>query len=329
MKTTLGILVILIYGLSGLAQEVPPGYGTSVPLDVGIRALGMGGAYVAIAEGPTASYWNPAGLSGLTDFQVEGMYTDWLGLGINYQYVSIAGYPPFGGWRPALGLGGYPLTLGLCWFSVNVTDIPWWEGSESGTFSTWSHVAILSTAVSLSQAPSISVGANVKVYHDRILEGQSLGVGYDLGFLWRAQVGGIPVQLGLSTTDLGGTTVHWSGTTGEPETYVPWLVRVGVASHLWQDTVILTASYEWGVDQPRFERVRVGGEVRLAWLSLRAGWDQPLWLEPTPDGEEWERARGQWTAGAGIAPWEGMAVEYSFLPGALGDTHLFGLRLGF
>lgn len=328
MKTTLGILVILIYGLSGLAQEVPPGYGTSVPLDVGIRALGMGGAYVAIAEGPTASYWNPAGLSGLTDFQVEGMYTDWLGLGINYQYVSIAGYPPFGGWRPALGLGGYPLTLGLCWFSVNVTDIPWWEGSESGTFSTWSHVAILSTAVSLSQAPSISVGANVKVYHDRILEGQSLGVGYDLGFLWRAQVGGIPVQLGLSTTDLGGTTVHWSGTTGEPETYVPWLVRVGVASHLWQDTVILSASYEWGVDQTRFERVRVGGEVRLAWLSLRAGWDQPLWLEPTPDGE-WERARGQWTAGAGIAPWEGMAVEYSFLPGALGDTHLFGLRLGF
>ena len=29
---------------------------------VGIRALGMGGAFVAVADDATATYWNPAGL---------------------------------------------------------------------------------------------------------------------------------------------------------------------------------------------------------------------------------------------------------------------------
>ncbi len=29
---------------------------------MGTRAMGMGGAYVAMAKGPIAQYWNPAGL---------------------------------------------------------------------------------------------------------------------------------------------------------------------------------------------------------------------------------------------------------------------------
>ena len=32
---------------------------------VGVRALGMGGAFVAVADDATASYWNPAGLTGV------------------------------------------------------------------------------------------------------------------------------------------------------------------------------------------------------------------------------------------------------------------------
>ncbi len=30
---------------------------------VGVRALGMGGAFVAVADDATANYWNPAGLA--------------------------------------------------------------------------------------------------------------------------------------------------------------------------------------------------------------------------------------------------------------------------
>ena len=34
---------------------------------VGGRALGLGGAYVSIADDVTATYWNPAGIAGISD----------------------------------------------------------------------------------------------------------------------------------------------------------------------------------------------------------------------------------------------------------------------
>lgn len=306
---------------SPLANMVPPGVDAAsfARLGLGTRALGMAGAYVAVAEGPVAGYWNPAGLSTLADFQLEGMYTNWLGADIHYQYISVAGYPPLGKKRSMLRLGDYPVTFGLTWLSVNVAGIPWWEEEGSyGTFDAWSHLVILSMALPLTQTPSLAIGGNVKLYHDRILEGQSLGLGYDVGFLWRAQVAEIPVQVGLCTTDLGSTAVRWSGTTGEAVNYVPWLIRVGGAVELWEERLLLAVSYEWGLDRPRFERFRIGGEVRLDWLSLRAGWDQPLTGDP-----------GKLAGGVGINPWVGMVLEYVFLLAPLGDTHLVALGVAF
>ena len=304
-----------------LANIVPPGFDAAsfARLGLGARALGIAGAYVAIAEGPVAGYWNPAGLSTLTDFQLEGMYTNWLGADIHYQYISAAGYPPLGEKSPLIQLGQSPVTFGLTWISVNVAGIPWWEDEGSyGTFDALSHLVILSMALPLAQTPSFVIGGNIKLYHDRILEGQSLGWGYDVGFLWRIQVAEIPVQVGLCTTDLGGTAVRWSGTTGEAVNYVPWLMRAGGAVELWEERLLLAVSYEWGLDRPRFERFRVGGEMRLGWLCLRAGWDQPLVGD-----------HGRWSGGMGIIPWVGMTLDYAFLPAPLGDTHLVALRVAF
>src|SRR5262249_49718422 len=38
---------------------------------LGEHAMGMGGAFVALADDPTASYYNPAGLAALRNFQLE------------------------------------------------------------------------------------------------------------------------------------------------------------------------------------------------------------------------------------------------------------------
>lgn len=43
--------------------------GADLGMGVGARAIGMGGAFVAIADDPSASFWNPAGLTRLEDNQ--------------------------------------------------------------------------------------------------------------------------------------------------------------------------------------------------------------------------------------------------------------------
>jgi len=301
--------------------QVPPGYDSAgfARIGVGVRALGMAGAFTAVAEGPMAAYWNPAGLANLSTFSAEGMYTNWMSADIHYQYLILAGYPPLRGGRPALLWQGEPVVFGLGWVSVVVPDIPWIEESgETGVFTAWSSLFLVSFGLSFPNFSDLSLGASLKIYHDRILEGLSLGLGLDLGFLWRGEVAGIPVSLGLVATDVGETKIRWYGTQGEPENFVPWLARAGFAAQLWEGRILIAASYEWGLRRPRFERLRVGAELSFEWVFLRFGYEW-LWVEPT----------GHWRAGLGVRPLEWLEIDYAFLPGTLGDSHLLALRVDF
>jgi hypothetical protein len=327
VRTYLPVLVgfLALYGWS----QVPPGYDAAsfARIGVGVRAMGLGGAYVAVAEGPSAAYWNPAGLGEMVSFQVEAMYTDWLRAGVFLQYVGAAGYPPLGEKRPALYIGEFPLSLGLNWLSVSIPDIPWVEETgEVGTFTAWSHLFLFSGALAFRE--NLFLGANVKVFHDRILEGYSLGISWDVGLLWRGEIRGVPLQLGLATYDIGGPAIRWFGTTGEPVVYLPWLLRLGGAVRLWHGQVLACTSLEWALNRPRFEQARFGIEVQAAWLALRFGWNQPLWKEPHPQGGE-ALAQGNWTIGIGARPFLWLGLDYAFVPSRLGDSHLLAIGLNF
>ena len=47
-------------------------------LGVGARAMGLGSAYVALADDPTALHWNPAGLAAIPGTQVTVMHNEWI-----------------------------------------------------------------------------------------------------------------------------------------------------------------------------------------------------------------------------------------------------------
>src|SRR2546426_7610390 len=54
---------------------------------VGARASGLGEAFVAVANDPTAIYWNPAGVASLQRPEVLLAHVEWAG-DIRYEYVS-------------------------------------------------------------------------------------------------------------------------------------------------------------------------------------------------------------------------------------------------
>ncbi|OIO04996.1 MAG: hypothetical protein AUJ51_00760 [Elusimicrobia bacterium CG1_02_56_21] len=94
-----GILVLLTMAVPAHALE--KNIGTSAAeflrLGAGARALGMGEAYTAVAEGPDAVYWNPAGLERMD--HMEAIYTrSELPAGIHHDFLAI-GVPsrPLGG----------------------------------------------------------------------------------------------------------------------------------------------------------------------------------------------------------------------------------------
>ena len=113
--------VILVLGLftgSGHAEWLFPAKyaGEFLATGVGARALGMGGAHVALAEDGTAACWNPAGLSRLSRRQAGFMHSERFTGIVTYNYLGYA--QPFRQTEGvalsliALGVGDGALNLG-------------------------------------------------------------------------------------------------------------------------------------------------------------------------------------------------------------------------
>src|SRR5664280_725663 len=86
------VILVLFVAFSQLsAQTVISKYaGEFMAIGIGGRPLGMGGAYVAVANDVTASYYNPAGLARINYPQISLMHDARFGNLENYDYVGIA-----------------------------------------------------------------------------------------------------------------------------------------------------------------------------------------------------------------------------------------------
>jgi hypothetical protein len=63
-----------VYAVSKVGSTAAP----FLNIAVGARAVGMGGAFTAMADDATALFWNPAGIAGVDKFQASLVHTDWL-----------------------------------------------------------------------------------------------------------------------------------------------------------------------------------------------------------------------------------------------------------
>jgi tetratricopeptide (TPR) repeat protein len=175
---------LVILPLATLAQDGDGQGGTrsNFTMGFGARAMGMGNAFVAMADDPTAVYWNPAGLDyifqqSLTFFHAslpEGGLYDFLG----YAY-------------PTLDLGTFALGIGR----IGTGDIDQYNiaGEKiGGSFSYDNYRLYLSYGLKLPY--NISAGLSIKVlrqgfYNLSLVEYSgdvnATGVGMDLGILYK------------------------------------------------------------------------------------------------------------------------------------------------
>jgi len=201
--------------------------GEFLAIGVGGRALGLGGAYSALASDVTAGYWNPAGLSQIMYPQITLMHDERFGGLVNYDYGAAA--MPFGRDMSLafsvirLGIDNIPNTqnAGL---DVNGNLLPPGQMENVGAIDpnrvTYFNSADWAFYVSYAKRVDerFSYGANLKFIRRDLEVGSATGVGFDLAAQYRVTD---RFLLGANFQDVTTTLVAWS--TGTNELITPTL----------------------------------------------------------------------------------------------------------
>jgi long-subunit fatty acid transport protein len=159
-------------------------------IDVGARAVGMGGAYVSVAGDASTMYWNSAGLARLTELEVQFSHTRWiLDVSMNYAAVAI----PLG----RIGTLGVNAAF-LSMEEMERTTVLEPDGTGE-MFDAGSYAFGLSYAFSLTDR--FSVGCNLKYITETIYNCSAQGVAFDIGTLFTTPLPGL--ELGMNISNYG------------------------------------------------------------------------------------------------------------------------------
>ena len=175
------ILVMLIVLPLSAQNEDQAGTENLFKAGFGARASGLGQAYTALAEDPSAVFWNPAGLEYVYQQSVMLFHMS-LFEGTNYDFLAYA-VPTFKVGTFAIGIARIGMG-GITERTINKVAL--------ATFSWETYQAYLSYAKKIMW--DVTVGASIKVlrvgWGSRTSEGALIdhGVGMDLGFMWRPQI---------------------------------------------------------------------------------------------------------------------------------------------
>jgi len=193
MKKLFVVLLTLFLANLGFAQEVTK-VGTTAAgflnIDVGARAIGMGGAQVAVAQDAMSMYWNVAGISRINGTQAVFTHNKWLA-DISYNY---AGFAMNLGGLGAVGLNAQFMTMD----KMERTTIMEPDGTGE-LFAAGSYAFGLAYGRNLTDR--FSIGFNFKYLSEEIYHSKATGIAFDIGTLFDTQYNGL--KIGMSITNYG------------------------------------------------------------------------------------------------------------------------------
>jgi opacity protein-like surface antigen len=258
----------------------------------GARELGVGGAFVAIADEPLGAIWNPACLTQVFQNAIQ------LETARYFEETSINGLSfatPERRVLPGFGLTVLSLRSGEFERTNELNDV-------MGTFREGEMAFLLSASKSLSRR--LALGANLKVVRQSIDEFDASGVGVDIGLL----VNIVPsVTVGASLLNVGGPSL----TLRETAEHYPAEFRGGFAFRFLAGRALITSDINYNATTGA--RLHAGTEFWVHHtMALRLGYyDQYV------------------AGGVSINLAQGIRFDYGMSDHLLGVTHRVGISYRF
>ena len=343
MRKIYSIIVLLLMFYSSLTYaqlitNVSKVGTTSAPfleIEAGARAIGMGGAFVAVANDASSIYWNPAGMAKLSMNEVILNHTEWIA-GINYDFAGIVLKIDDAN---AVGISYTGVNLGK---DMEVRTILEPEGTGE-LFSVGDIALGLSYARNLTDR--FSIGFTGKYIQQTIYHMSADAFALDIGTLFKTRLNGMTI--GMSISNFGskmqmkgkdtlvkhdidenkeGNNDRISAHLDTDAWSLPLLLRIGAAMDVVNNNYSrLTISADAMHPSDNLESINIGCEFSIKeFLFLRGGYTNLFLI----DGEE------SFAAGFGInyniAGFATLKVDYAFSDfGILSNVHRFSLGLQF
>ncbi len=260
----LAVLCVFYNPVSLIAEETPTNYDAFDGRLVGARAIGMGGAFVSIADNADATFWNPAGLVYIprnlfsatfeitrdSEFDVLDIMEAEPLQGKKLNFISFAGKQGGFFWRP---LTNYQQKT-----EVEVDGVTTKEELEL-------KVNEFGLSVAVPYEEGVSWGANIKYFNGR------------LGLAREESVGGSKKDVSVNLSDGNGWGLDWAFIYRvKPELSIGLNLQNAPAYIYWDD-------YSRDKMPPIF---RVGFGMKMTdLLTFASDFEQRFYRKARPDGE--------------------------------------------
>ncbi len=291
MKKTILIFLLVAVIWTPLSVQGVTKVGTTaanfLKIGVGARAIGMGGAYVALASDASGMYWNPAGIALVNGGEAFFNHSTWIA-DINFDYAGMVFSIPTVG---TFGLNATFLTMA----EMERTTEYYPEGTGQ-RFKAGSYALAVTYARSLTDR--FSIGINTKYIREYILNSAAGGMAIDIGTLFITRFRGL--RIGANITNFGtkmqisgrdilvqhdidpqreGNNDKLNADLGTDKYDLPLNLRVGIAYDILQN---VENNHLWlAIDaihpNDNVESLNIGAEYMLMnMVALRAGYSSLL-----------------------------------------------------
>jgi hypothetical protein len=287
---------------------------------VGSRALGMGGAFTAVANDVTAGYWNPAGLVDSPGLQFQFMHAK--------QFMSSIQYDYFGASKSINEKSSFGLSL-IRWGVNDIKDSRFAlagntlsEGldySKISSFNVADYVLFVSYAHRYTE--DFAMGANVKVIYRDFASESAMGIGFDVGLKYRLLS---TLFVGMIARDITTTMMAWS--TSEKEFVAPSL-RPGFTYRIDFDSIDLYMQPSMDL-VILFESRNQSAQVGVGILSIDSFWGLEVGFKDICFLRLGYDDLNRFNGGIGVSI-NKFAVDYSYtnFDNVLGNVHRISFHL--